>query len=89
MQQVWQCDFCSDTDVDAEVIRKHEEVCGWNPANKTCWTCANRTDEGAPISGFWNGCSIEDIYDRIDKFSYIEEVEDGERSCDYWELEND
>jgi len=68
MKKVFQCDFCSttrDTETDMEL---HEPVCSFNPINKQCWTCEHRTEEGASISGFWNGCNLHNDIDHIEDF---------------------
>lgn len=79
MKQVWKCDFCSETGTKNE-IKKHEQKCSFNPANKTCWTCRFCYVEGAPMSGDWNECKLEKecvaFYNR-------------ETPCDSWEQKID
>lgn len=79
MKQVWKCDFCLQTGTQEE-IEVHEKDCSFNPANKTCWTCRFRYEEGAPISGFWNECELG-------KKCYS--FDDEETPCDSWEQEID
>ncbi|WP_415912361.1 hypothetical protein [Neptuniibacter sp. QD37_11] len=76
MKQVWQCDFCTYTGEHTKVAA-HEAKCVFNPANRKCMTCKHRTDEGAPISGFWNGCALK-VANQFD-------VEDGDADCAKWE----
>lgn len=79
MKLVHQCDFCSKTGTE-EQIREHERVCDFNPEKKLCWTCENRYDEGAPISGFWNACK---------KGLNCSDVEDEGEPCKLWEPEKE
>ncbi len=46
MKQVWKCDHCSQTDIDADKISKHEVVCSFNKLNKHCYTCKYSYEEG-------------------------------------------
>ena len=39
MKKVWKCDFCTDTNVDKEKVKEHEDSCVFNPKNKSCHTC--------------------------------------------------
>ena len=39
MQSGFKCDFCSEFSGNISVIEKHEVKCGFNPLNKTCYTC--------------------------------------------------
>lgn len=57
MINVWQCDHCTRTG-NIEEISIHEHKCVFNPVNKKCWCCKHRFDDGAPISGFTNGCRL-------------------------------
>lgn len=79
MIQVWKCDFCNETNADAEVTANHEKGCSFNPATKRCWTCTHRTTEGAPISGFWNGCSVGVSSETQ------EDLDDTGGACPRWE----
>lgn len=81
MKQGYQCDFCTEFSEILSEIVEHEKKCAFNPCSKKCWTCSNRTQEGAPISGFWNGCSAG--VDQTTQFS----VEEGDIVCDKWEHE--
>ncbi len=75
MKQVWKCDFCHHTGTHVDV-EKHETDCSFKPANRECWTCKHRTEEGAPISGFSNGCELK-VPNRM-------EIEDGGVQCVLW-----
>ncbi len=61
MKQVWQCDFCSKTDIDSDVIKSHEPSCTFNKVNKTCYTCKFRYEAGYDYH--IPGCELDlDIY---------------------------
>lgn len=83
MKQVWKCDFCSTTGESMSAMMEHEEKCSWNPANKTCAPCKHRTEEGAPISGYWWGCDDGVDYDTRDAVAM------GSIDCDKWVIENE
>lgn len=46
MKQVWKCDHCSHTDINAESMAKHEPKCSFNKATKHCYTCKYRFEAG-------------------------------------------
>ena len=79
MKQVWKCDYCHTTDADADKASAHEMECSFNPAMKRCWTCTHRTEEGAPISGFWNGCNAG-----VPPSEQMD-IEDKDADCAKWE----
>lgn len=77
MKQVWKCDHCSFTGEHPDAVAEHERGCAFNPANKKCWTCRHCFTDGAPISGFHNGCR---------KGHNCEAVSDG-LACPDWQPE--
>jgi len=80
MEKVWKCDHCSSTfDLDKkDNAAKHEDGCSFNIKNETCWTCNNRFDDGAPISGPNNAC-------RKGHSCFDREEEDFAVKCDDYE----
>lgn len=36
---VWKCSFCKKTSFDKGTINKHEKICFYNPATRSCATC--------------------------------------------------
>jgi hypothetical protein len=46
MKQVWKCDHCSHTDINAESMAKHEPKCSFNKATKHCYTCKFYREDG-------------------------------------------
>ena len=76
MQQVWKCDYCSDTNKNPEKIKAHEADCTFNPAKKSCYTCRHREDDGSHTFGFYNSCQIG-----------LETYEGEEGNCEGWKIE--
>lgn len=63
MKQVWKCDYCSNTNENKDIIRKHENECCFNPKERRCYTCKNR-EEYAYSDGYY--CSLELDTDDVD-----------------------
>ena len=78
MEQVWKCDFCTDTNKSPDAMRAHESECSFNPSVKACWTCRHQIMSGALISGLWNECA------KGHDVCYVDEVGE-EGSCKDWE----
>lgn len=57
MKQVWQCDFCSHTNIDKKEVSKHESTCSFSPSQKKCYTCKNYTTWGNAID-FLEDCKV-------------------------------
>lgn len=56
--QVWKCDYCSETNASYDDIVSHENKCSFNPKNKYCWTCSNHLSDGFWIYGESYTCAI-------------------------------
>ena len=67
MKQVWKCEYCSQVDVNPDVIMKHEDVCSFNKKNKKCYTCEYHYEEG------YNGEHIPGCEIRLNASKYEEE----------------
>lgn len=74
MEQVWKCDFCTQTNKIKDNIAQHEVACFLNPANKGCHTCNNCETE------CWGGVGNDYCTLGFDVFG----MKDGE--CDKWEI---
>lgn len=79
MKQVWKCDFCSEHSSDPEITKAHELKCGFNPINKTCWTCKFHKTGGHE---WMTECTHKDI-----SHSKYFDINDDNLICDKWEAE--
>jgi hypothetical protein len=79
MKRVWKCDFCYKTDVDKDVMERHENECHFNPINKRCSTCEHR--EPMDYSMDYE-CAIHDM-------GWYVDVDDGDKDCDDWTNEEE
>lgn len=50
MKKVWQCDFCSHTEIDIEKMKDHEKRCSFDPMKRNCHTCEFLGDSGYEYS---------------------------------------
>ena len=75
MKLVWKCDFCSHTNKDKIDVEKHESSCVFNPINRHCYSCDNRTSGDYPGDG--DQCTIHD-------YDHFFDVEDRDKKCDDW-----
>lgn len=91
------CEYCPTTKksyMSSTPVKKHEEICYYNPKNKTCLTCIKWGKEqcycehpeivGCPIE-YWNTYNCDYLCDLIDK---KETIEYGDchiiKDCLYW-----
>ena len=44
MREVRMCDYCTFASA-IDVVRQHEDMCNFNPKNKTCLTCRHYTNK--------------------------------------------
>lgn len=75
MKQVYECDFCRTTNQDEKVVAEHEAGCRFNPANKTCMTCAH---EFTPRFCDWSEC------EKGRDSEFMDAVQFGTQPCEDW-----
>ena len=76
--RVWKCDFCiCETNKSKAKILIHEDVCDFNPKNKTCYSCTNHESDGFWIYGESFHCKIGKDHDKYE----------DEGNCPSWEQE--
>ena len=82
MKTVLKCDFCTHTEVTSlpNVMAKHEAECTFNPALRTCFTCANGDSEPYR-DGHFDACK------EGKPCSEMFAVQDGDVSCGAWKLD--
>lgn len=78
MKIVFQCDHCSEAKDDATDMATHEDECQFNSEKKSCVTCKNHIDEGAPISGSMYTCEVKAI-------EWVGDWNDHPNNCSKWE----
>lgn len=81
MKTVFKCDYCSQTKDEAGDMSAHEDECQSNPDKKSCYTCKNHIDEGAPISGPMYTCAVKAV-------EWQGEWEDFLNNCSKWEADD-
>jgi hypothetical protein len=84
MRILYRCDYCGYENIENKV-KRHEIICTYNPYNRTCVTCANKSYwkslDGSNSSVY--SCKLKNKNDKYDPGSgdYIKLY------CDDWELE--
>jgi hypothetical protein len=75
MKKVWKCDYCSHVQEQIFGMKKHEEECAFNPANKKCFSCKN----------IWSDNKCAEYC--IKGLSLMKGEDDG--NCPSWESNNE
>ena len=82
MKQVWKCDHCSETNINADRMSEHEIRCSFNKINKYCYTCKFSREDGYDYH--IRGCDIDEDTSRGEDegncpgwvYEYLEEDRD-------------
>lgn len=88
----FECEHCHKKRLmNKNQMKKHEEICWYNPENKSCLTCSNYTYEAAYLEPHpeLEGCPNE----HVPAFKYCDIVGDLPNepftNCEGWELKED
>lgn len=85
---VWKCSFCNKTSFHKGTVNKHEKICFYNPATRSCATCLWFSPlllgSGYPVNCFKNvfpadsnnTCSKVKLKTQCDKWIDVAVIED-------------
>lgn len=92
--EAYQCDYCKKYGKSPSNIKRHEKECYYNPATRSCATCANLMQEHYKVDK--RNLSIDvpgDVYDCMPKCMLgknISSIQDGKKvlnlqhKCECW-----